>query len=172
MGASRRRSGPPRCLCALTPWRRRARPSTRSVAGRRHRLLCPLCCARVPLPCPGCLCPACATLGAQVGRGTACHCCPQPAYLRACTDARTCTVRLAARMHPQTPFPLKHTLGAIGLLSPLALCCARDLRGTAMCSQVQWPCCQQKGLPYRLMKPNHHTNVSLSPLECEIIDEC
>ncbi len=37
--------------------------------------------------------------------------------------------------------------------------------------QVQWPCCLQKGLPYRLMKPNHHTNVSLSPLESEIIEE-
>ncbi len=37
--------------------------------------------------------------------------------------------------------------------------------------QVLWQCCKQKGLPYRLMKPNHHTNVSVSPLECEIIDE-
>ena len=38
--------------------------------------------------------------------------------------------------------------------------------------QVLWQCCKQKGLPYRLMKPNHHTNVSISPLECEIVDEC
>lgn len=37
--------------------------------------------------------------------------------------------------------------------------------------QVQWPCCQQKNLPYRLMKPAHHTNVSVSPLDCQIMDE-
>ena len=58
------------------------------------------------------------------------------------------------------------TTTASGLNLRIVLC------GVERCRyQVQWPCCLQKGLPYRLMKPNHHTNVSLSPLESEIIEE-